>query len=111
MQNSKGHLHFAICIFELLVHLQMARPAGFEPAAFGSGGQRSIQLSYGRLLLTPVMQNAKFKMQTPHTFHVGATMRKMLLAFGLVALVTVVVVAQTKINPTDPQRGLFLHDG
>ncbi len=34
---------------------QVVRPAGFEPATSRSGGERSIQLSYGRRLLRIVL--------------------------------------------------------
>ncbi len=51
MKNNKKNLipqkHYCLSLTGFL----MVRPAGFEPAAYRLGGDRSIQLSYERTII------------------------------------------------------------
>lgn len=47
---------------------QLARPAGLEPATYGFEVRRSIQLSYGRIMIPLLYQNQQKKLQRTFTY-------------------------------------------
>mgnify|MGYP006902786685 CR=1 FL=1 len=47
MRNLAIRQQVNLCRKSELINIEMAHPAGVEPATSASGGQRSIQLSYG----------------------------------------------------------------
>jgi|GEM_PF-2069601 hypothetical protein len=68
----KGQVFYKVDILNRLVRClrQVVRPTGVEPVASGTGIQRSIQLSYGRIFLHSIRDRTIQAVLYPISFNV-----------------------------------------